>query len=170
MTTSTTLSGRNLPPRPPLKGSFPLDHLGECAPLAKLYSACLREADGAAAGCRALARRYLECRMDKGLMAREGMDALGLDAEVPQQPQEQQEKAEDSARGEERKGFVAGMRTAKRRTQRASGGGGSGGGSGGRGDPGSGSGKAGGGGGEAGGGSGEGGGSSGQAGGGDGET
>lgn len=125
MTTSTTLSGRSLPPRAPMKGSFPLDHLGECAPLAKLYSACVREHDGAAGQCRVLARRYLECRMEAGLMAQEQMAALGLDADVPP-PAEGDPKADDGSaggekRGEERKGFVAGIRTAKRRQRSAQG-------------------------------------------------
>lgn len=124
MTTSTSLSGRNLPPRPPLKGSFPLDHLGECASLADMYAACLRENDGAAGQCRAIARRYLECRMDAGLMAKTEMNALGLESDAPSKSEPDgasttspSPSASSNAepRSEERGGFVAGLRTAKRR-------------------------------------------------------
>lgn len=109
MTTSTSLNGRSLQPKAPLKGSFPLDHLGECKPLAKLYSTCLLDNSGAAGECRAIARRYLECRMEAGLMAREEMAKLGFDADAPSTG------GDEERRPEERQGFVAGLRTAKRR-------------------------------------------------------
>lgn len=127
MTTSTSLSGRNLPPRPPLKGSFPLDHLGECKPLARLYAACLGENDGAAGQCRAIARKYLECRMEAGLMARDDMSSLGLADDVPPAGAGAGDASGADApaerRSEERKGFVAGLRTAKRRQQTSGSGG-----------------------------------------------
>lgn len=119
MTTSTSLNGRSLQPKAPLKGSFPLDHLGECKPLAKLYSTCLLDNEGAAGQCREIARRYLECRMEAGLMAREEMSSLGLAGEVPAPAGEgvggDGGDVPAERRPEERQGFVAGMRTAKRR-------------------------------------------------------
>lgn len=111
MTTSTSLSGRSLQPKPPQKGSFPLDHLGECKPLAKLYSSCLQDSEGAAGKCREIARRYMECRMEAGLMAREDMSSLGLTEDVPSG----EVPKGGERRPEERGGFVAGIRTAKRR-------------------------------------------------------
>lgn len=121
MTTSTSLSGRNLPPRAPEKGSFPLDHLGECNSLAEMYTACLREHDGVTTACKAIARQYLQCRMETGLMAQEDLSALGMSAD--QQASTSGVASGDVAqttsgaerRSDERKGFVAGMRTAKRR-------------------------------------------------------
>jgi cytochrome c oxidase assembly protein subunit 19 len=117
MTTSTSLSGRSLAPRPPTKGSFPLDHLGECKPLAELYTSCLREHDGTAAFCRAIARQYLECRMETGLMAQEELSALGISETSDPSTDAAKAAAEgsDGRRDTERKGFVAGMRTARRR-------------------------------------------------------
>ena len=117
MTTSTSLSGRALPPRPPAKGSFPLDHLGECQEFAKAYEECLRNHKRIAGYCRHEARKYLECRMEAGLMAKEEWRKLGL-------AEEQDRTEEDTSTGElpqraEKKGFVAGMRTAKRRKERA---------------------------------------------------
>jgi cytochrome c oxidase assembly protein subunit 19 len=128
MTTSTSLSGRSLAPRPPAKGSFPLDHLGECRPLAQLYTSCLRAHDGNAVVCRTLARRYLECRMEAGLMAEEDLAALGI-SESKDPPalassssgssseagRDDDGDDNDPRRATERKGFVAGMRTARRR-------------------------------------------------------
>lgn len=118
MTTSTSLSGRSLAPRPPLKGSFPLDHLGECKPLAQLYAACLQEHSGTASKCRKLAREYLECRMSNGLMAEEELSRLGISPESDislLKNTEDINRDNDKHRVEEKKGFVAGMRTAKRR-------------------------------------------------------
>jgi hypothetical protein len=92
--------------------------------MADLYASCLREHEGAASNCRAIARKYLECRMEAGLMAREELAALGLskslDAIPPQKTDSENAggdaDGETSRRPEERRGFVAGMRTAKRRT------------------------------------------------------
>ncbi|KEP64361.1 UNVERIFIED_CONTAM: COX19 cytochrome c oxidase assembly family protein [Hammondia hammondi] len=87
-------------PRPPAKGSFPIDHLGECTDVKKKYLACLSrrqrvapraEADGASASlseaaerkwdhlpCRRYAQEYLQCRMQHNLMAAEDMASLGF--------------------------------------------------------------------------------------------
>ncbi len=119
MTTSTTLSGRNVPPRPPAKGSFPLDHLGECALFARRYEECLRENGGQAGKCRAAARKYLECRMEADLMAKEDFRSLGLDEErdnaVPQDSPDNNVPDEEKRRSS---GFVSGMKLAQRRKER----------------------------------------------------
>ncbi|PFH32658.1 COX19 cytochrome c oxidase assembly family protein [Besnoitia besnoiti] len=91
-------------PRPPAKGSFPIDHLGECTALEKSYLACLarrpladvagagREASGSVSEafaeaenrkwdhlpCRKFAQEYLQCRMQHNLMAPEDLSALGF--------------------------------------------------------------------------------------------
>lgn len=71
---------RGLPARPPDKGSFPLDHFGECSEAKAKYMGCLKDhgmhAD--AEECRQLSAAYLQCRMDTKLMAREKMTKLGF--------------------------------------------------------------------------------------------
>lgn len=47
--------------KPPDKGSFPLDHDGECLPLKKNYMKCLRRNDGDNLSCRYVAKEYLQC-------------------------------------------------------------------------------------------------------------
>lgn len=116
MTTSSKLSGRNVAPRPPAKGSFPLDHLGECALFARLYEKCLRENGGEVGKCRAEARKYLACRMEAELMANEDFRNLGLDEEhdnaIPSSNNTRDEEEEKSS------GFVSGMKLAQRRKER----------------------------------------------------
>jgi len=55
---------------PPDKGSFPLDHDGECKPQFLKYMVCLSSNNSSATICKAEAKEYLSCRMDKNLMAR----------------------------------------------------------------------------------------------------
>ena len=64
-------------PTPPEKGSFPLDHLGECTKLKETYMQCLKENSGKNSACRVASRDYLVCRMDNELMAKESMARLG---------------------------------------------------------------------------------------------
>lgn len=118
MTTSTSLSGRALSPKPPAKGSFPLDHLGECKLFAESYERCLREHGKIVGSCREAMRKYLQCRMDAGLMAKEEWSKLGLDSERDRPDATQMKQQRD-----ERDGFVAGMRMAKRRKDRYANGG-----------------------------------------------
>ncbi|CDS03043.1 hypothetical protein LRAMOSA00445 [Lichtheimia ramosa] len=63
---------------PPLFGSFPLDHQGECKDFMKEYVKCLKENKNNNGKCRHLSRAYLQCRMDKGLMDKNNMDNLGF--------------------------------------------------------------------------------------------
>lgn len=72
-------------PTPPERGSFPLDHDAECKYLIKTYLLCLKKqaTPGTnAEACRVLARGYLDCRMEKGLMARDEWRNLGFGGEV----------------------------------------------------------------------------------------
>lgn len=68
-------------PRPPAKGSFPLDHEGECKQWMVKYMECLAKFDGNSSECRDLSKEYLRCRMDHGLMAKEDWDYLGFHEE-----------------------------------------------------------------------------------------
>ena len=65
-------------PRPPAKGSFPLDHEGECKQWMIKYMECLSKSDGNSSPCRDISKEYLKCRMDNGLMAKEDWDYLGF--------------------------------------------------------------------------------------------
>lgn len=51
--------------KPPLYGSFPLDHNGECASLMKTYLKCLQEYHHEQSPCKNVAKAYLECRMER---------------------------------------------------------------------------------------------------------
>ncbi|KAL1958590.1 hypothetical protein VTO42DRAFT_4187 [Malbranchea cinnamomea] len=69
----------NIKPTPPERGSFPLDHDGECKYLISTYLNCLKSAGGVNdEQCRKLAKGYLSCRMEKNLMAPDDFKNLGL--------------------------------------------------------------------------------------------
>ncbi|BGP13778.1 hypothetical protein JCM10213_006390 [Rhodosporidiobolus nylandii] len=72
-TTSLSLGGA-----PPIKGSFPLDHDGECKEYMTRYLKCMKESKQNSTECRHLSKEYLACRMDKNLMERTSWDALGF--------------------------------------------------------------------------------------------
>ncbi|PVD38844.1 hypothetical protein C0Q70_01468 [Pomacea canaliculata] len=63
--------------KPPEKGSFPLDHDGECREFMKKYMKCLRENRQENTMCREQSMAYLNCRMEKNLMLREDWKKLG---------------------------------------------------------------------------------------------
>ncbi|AAS51879.2 ADL041Cp [Eremothecium gossypii ATCC 10895] len=68
-----------LSPTPPERGSFPLDHEGECTAQMMEYLNCMKLVRGEnAPNCRLLARNYLKCRMDHRLMDRDEWAHLGL--------------------------------------------------------------------------------------------
>ncbi|RDX56248.1 hypothetical protein K466DRAFT_581383 [Polyporus arcularius HHB13444] len=62
----------------PDRGSFPLDHYGECKDFMKKYLDCLRKNGSNSSPCRHLNKDYLECRMSRGLMERDEWTNLGL--------------------------------------------------------------------------------------------
>ncbi|KAF8071262.1 hypothetical protein HT031_001345 [Scenedesmus sp. PABB004] len=64
--------------KPPEKGIFPLDHFGECKQVADTYLACLKKQARNAAACQELAKAYLECRMQRDLMAPQDLKELGF--------------------------------------------------------------------------------------------
>ncbi|KAI0880356.1 uncharacterized protein GGS22DRAFT_175037 [Annulohypoxylon maeteangense] len=73
---SGTYSGK---PTPPQRGSFPLDHDGECTDVMKKYLTCLKNGKGInIEECRSLSKSYLLCRMDRNLMAKDDMKNLGF--------------------------------------------------------------------------------------------
>lgn len=66
-------------PTPPERGSFPLDHYGECTEHMTKYLNCLKFTNNQnAPNCRILAKNYLKCRMDNQLMDQSDWDSLGL--------------------------------------------------------------------------------------------
>ncbi|GAP92392.1 putative cytochrome c oxidase assembly protein cox19 [Rosellinia necatrix] len=70
-------------PVPPERGSFPLDHDGECKHVMTRYLSCIKKVKGVNEDeCRNLAKSYLACRMDRNLMARDDFKNLGF-AEEP---------------------------------------------------------------------------------------
>ena len=76
---ATGISGQKVwIPRPPDKGSFPIDHYGECKDIMIGYLECLNKKQRDHSDCRDVAKDYLQCRMDRQLMAKEDWKALGF--------------------------------------------------------------------------------------------
>jgi len=65
-------------PRAPDKGSFPLDHFGECKIFKEKFMACLSSNKFDNSKCRIQSKDYLECRMDNQLMTKEPLEKLGF--------------------------------------------------------------------------------------------
>ncbi|KAK7507294.1 hypothetical protein BaRGS_00001229 [Batillaria attramentaria] len=63
--------------KPPEKGSFPLDHDGECKEFMTKYMRCLRQNKQENTKCRQESMNYLNCRMQNNLMAKEDWKKLG---------------------------------------------------------------------------------------------
>ncbi len=80
-----------LRPTPPQRGSFPLDHFGDCTEQMKKYMKCLKLVhNDNAPNCRLLAKEYLDCRMKHDLMDKTEWKNLGL----PDDPQESKDQTE----------------------------------------------------------------------------
>ncbi|SCV74425.1 BQ2448_8064 [Microbotryum intermedium] len=62
----------------PERGSFPLDHEGECKEHMTRYLKCIKEANATSTACRGLSKQYLDCRMQKGLMEKVAWEDLGF--------------------------------------------------------------------------------------------
>jgi len=88
--------------KPPQRGIFPLDHDGECKIHMTNYLECLKGEKSQHHKCRELSRDYLQCRMDRQLMAQENLDKMGFsqDAKVT--------NAEEYDKSKEREGYIAG--------------------------------------------------------------
>lgn len=75
---SMTFSQKKFLPSAPEKGSFPLDHEGQCKKSFVKYMICLRENGEVNSFCRDEAKDYLSCRMSNNLMAKEEWSKLGF--------------------------------------------------------------------------------------------
>ncbi len=94
--------GNRLQVKPPERGIFPLDHDGECKSSMSSYLSCLKDNKNDYFPCRDLSKAYLQCRMDRNLMAKEEMSNLGFEnGEYKRIVPEEGEK--------EKNGFVAGL-------------------------------------------------------------
>ncbi|XP_051856583.1 cytochrome c oxidase assembly protein COX19 [Antechinus flavipes] len=78
MSTAMNFGTKSFQPRPPDKGSFPLDHFGECKAFKEKFMKCLRDNNFENALCRNESKEYLECRMERQLMAQESLEKLGF--------------------------------------------------------------------------------------------
>jgi len=74
---SNVFGAKQFKPTAPDKGSFPLDHEGECRQFYVKYMICLNNTDFDASKCRQESKDYLGCRMEKGLMEKETWKRLG---------------------------------------------------------------------------------------------
>ncbi|XP_028968114.1 uncharacterized protein LOC100903233 [Galendromus occidentalis] len=75
---SYTFSQKTFTPKAPEKGSFPLDHDGDCKKGVLKYLLCLQENASDSTPCKDLAKEYLRCRMENELMAKEEWSRLGF--------------------------------------------------------------------------------------------
>ena len=109
MASNASLPARGLPAKPPDKGSFPLDHFRECSEAKTEYMNCLKahamKAD--AVECRELSAAYLQCRMDRKLMAVEAMPKLGFHSKTG--APEQAQSTETPHQEDKRRGYIAGL-------------------------------------------------------------
>ncbi|KAK4209055.1 hypothetical protein QBC37DRAFT_59821 [Rhypophila decipiens] len=87
-------------PTPPQRGSFPLDHDGECKHVMATYLNCIKKVKGVNEDqCRQLAKSYLSCRMERNLMAKDDFKNLGF-KEEPSPGASQDQSSEKGAKGE----------------------------------------------------------------------
>ena len=77
---STTFSQKIFQPKPPIQGSFPLDHDGECKKEMLEYMLCIKKEKSEHTRCRELAKDYLHCRMNKDLMEKRDLETFGYKA------------------------------------------------------------------------------------------
>ena len=89
----------------PERGSFPLDHYSECKDAMSAYLTCLKGARGVNKDeCRMLSKAYLQCRMDRNLMAKDTMGNLGFqEEEVKKMGEEIEDLAKETRKIEDDK-------------------------------------------------------------------
>ena len=80
-------------PKPPIQGSFPLDHDGECKKEMLEYMLCIAKEKNENTKCRSQAKEYLGCRMKYNLMEKRDLHLFGYDKEESSESDEQQQKA-----------------------------------------------------------------------------
>lgn len=68
--------------RPPQRGIFPLDHLGECNTTKNIYLQCLQDNSDMHHKCQDYSKQYLLCRMENQLMSKEDINTLGYNNTV----------------------------------------------------------------------------------------
>ena len=104
--------GKNAQAKPPEKGSFPLDHGGECAASASAFMSCLKAHAQRHAPCKALAKQYFECRMERGLMAKEDLGTMGFSEHQLRQVEiaSKTDSLDVARRKMKKKGYTAGLR------------------------------------------------------------
>ncbi|KAJ0060274.1 hypothetical protein NL108_007784 [Boleophthalmus pectinirostris] len=95
MSTAMNFSTKSFKPRAPDKGSFPLDHFGECKAFKDKFMKCLSENNFDNSLCRLQSKEYLECRMEHQLMTKEPLEKLGFKdlMDPPSNPTEQNTKS-----------------------------------------------------------------------------
>lgn len=74
---SQTFGQRIFQPKPPIQGSFPLDHEGECKRQMLEYMLCMKQKGNDSNQCREQAKEYLKCRMSHNLMEKRELDTFG---------------------------------------------------------------------------------------------
>ena len=116
MASNASVPVRGLPPKPPDKGSFLLDHFRVCTEAKERYLECLRSHTmrGDAEDCRKLSATYLQCRMDEKLMLREDLEKLGYyktsgDKDAFTTASAESNAFHSAAREQNQRGFVAGV-------------------------------------------------------------
>jgi len=65
--------------KPPINGSFPLDHTGKCKEMMLDYIRCLQQNNEAQTPCEPMIKRYLECRKESGLLNENDDKILGIE-------------------------------------------------------------------------------------------
>eukprot|EP00920_Eleutheroschizon_duboscqi_P036058 GHVT01087259.1.p1 GENE.GHVT01087259.1~~GHVT01087259.1.p1 ORF type:complete len:178 (+),score=23.28 GHVT01087259.1:3672-4205(+) len=97
----------------PERGSFPLDHFGECRALRNEYMQCLNRRQHDNSSCRYLAKQYMQCRMDNKLMALENLENMGYRPdeleEIPERKELIQKLKLQEENRKEVSGFVQGL-------------------------------------------------------------
>ncbi|EFN59402.1 hypothetical protein CHLNCDRAFT_137900 [Chlorella variabilis] len=89
---------RGFQPRPPEKG------------IKEEYLQCLKDHGNDAEACRELAKSYLQCRMERNLMAKQDLRDLGFAEGDAPAPAPAPQKPKGEKRRIESEGYVAGMR------------------------------------------------------------
>ncbi|XP_074914626.1 cytochrome c oxidase assembly protein COX19 [Buteo buteo] len=92
MSTAMNFGTKSFKPRPPDKGAFPLDHFGECSAFKERFMECLRQSGYESGACRQRAMAYLECRMERQLMANEPLEKLGFKDLIDEKSEAKPEK------------------------------------------------------------------------------
>ncbi|XP_061850045.1 cytochrome c oxidase assembly protein COX19 [Colius striatus] len=92
MSTAMNFSSKSFKPRPPDKGAFPLDHFGECSAFKERFMQCLRDSGYESGACRQHSMAYLECRMERQLMANEPLEKLGFKDLIDEKSEAKPEK------------------------------------------------------------------------------